>query len=145
LSEIVIARAAAVVLRAGHLLLSRNADDPFWSLPGGRIEPGECAEETLSREIAEELGVGSAQIGTLLWRIENPFTHSGRRYRETGFYYRVVLAAEACPLVEGEFAGPEPHLRLRWFPLAELADVDLRPAVLRERLTALSHPAGSLS
>jgi hypothetical protein len=36
-----------------------------------------------------------------------------------------------------ESEGPEAHLRLRWFPLAELGVVDLRPSILRERLTAL--------
>ncbi len=136
--EAVIARAAAVVLHDGRVLLSRNLEDAFWSLPGGRVEPGERAEEALRREIIEELGAGSAKIGTLLWRIENRFAHSGRRYRETGFYYRIELPAEACPVVQGEFANVEPHLRLRWFPLAELAAVDLRPDVVRRRLMALT-------
>ena len=135
--EAVRARAAAVVLRDGRVLLSRNLEDAFWSLPGGRVEPGERAEVALRREIAEELGAGSAKIGTLLWRIENRFAHAGRRYRETGFYYRVELPAEACPLVDGEFESAEPHLRSRWFPLAELAHVDLRPAVVRVRVRTL--------
>jgi ADP-ribose pyrophosphatase YjhB (NUDIX family) len=143
LPEIAIARAAAVMLPDGHILLSRNLEDAFWSLPGGRVEPGERPEAALRREIAEELGVEGANIGALLWVIENPFTHAGRRYRETGFYYQVAPPAGACPIVTGEFTGPEPHLRLRWFPLAKLAAVDLRPSVLRERLMALPHPARS--
>ena len=95
----VIARAAAIVLRDGRVLLSRNLEDAFWSLPGGRVEPDERAEEALAREIAEELGVVGAKVGTLLWRLENDFAHAGRRYRETGFYHRVEIAAASCPLV----------------------------------------------
>jgi 8-oxo-dGTP pyrophosphatase MutT (NUDIX family) len=98
--------------------------------------PASGPKRRSSSEIAEELGVEGANIGALLWVIENPFTHAGRRYRETGFYYQVAPPAGACPIVTGEFTGPEPHLRLRWFPLAKLAAVDLRPSVLRERLMA---------
>jgi 8-oxo-dGTP pyrophosphatase MutT (NUDIX family) len=137
ISETVIARAAAVVLRDGHVLHSRTLEDAFRSLPGGRLEPGERAEEALRRELAEELGFRSAKIGTLLWRLENDFAHAERRYRETGFYYRVEIAAASCPLVRDEFTASEPHLRFRWFPLGDLADVDLRPAVVRVRLRTL--------
>jgi hypothetical protein len=49
----------------------------------------------------------------------------------------VELPAEACPLVDGEFESAEPHLRSRWFLLAELAQVDLRPAVVRVRVRTL--------
>ncbi len=48
--------AAAVVVRDGRLLL---LEDRWarWGLPSGFIEKGESAEETLRREVSEELGV----------------------------------------------------------------------------------------
>ena len=122
-----------------------------WSRPA-QPQPGGCILEPAGRaRRARRAGGGGvaprdrggaggrerAKIGTLLWRIENRFAHAGRRYRETGFYYRVELPAEACPLVDGEFESAEPHLRSRWFPLAELAQVDLRPAVVRVRVRTL--------
>ena len=37
-----------------------------WELPGGRIEFGENPEETLRREIKEELGFGDLKIGKVV-------------------------------------------------------------------------------
>jgi histidinol-phosphate phosphatase family protein len=41
----------------GHLLLERRSDCGLWGLPGGRIEPGESAEQAAVREVAEETGL----------------------------------------------------------------------------------------
>jgi 8-oxo-dGTP diphosphatase len=45
---------------SGRLLLIQRDHDPhggLWSLPGGRIEPGESAEQALVREVREETGL----------------------------------------------------------------------------------------
>ena len=61
--------AAAVVWRDGCVLLTRRPPGgPFglkWEFPGGKLEPGETAEQALVRELREELGVGSVPRGTL--------------------------------------------------------------------------------
>jgi 8-oxo-dGTP diphosphatase len=61
--------AAAVVWREGRVLLTRRPPGgPFglkWEFPGGKLEPGETAEQALVRELREELGVGSVTQGTL--------------------------------------------------------------------------------
>jgi mutator protein MutT len=61
--------AAAVVRRDGRVLLTRRPPGgPFglkWEFPGGKLEPGETAEQALVRELREELGVGSVPQGTM--------------------------------------------------------------------------------
>ncbi len=45
----------------GSILLKRHGDNPWggdmWEMPGGKCEPGENLNQTLVREIREELGV----------------------------------------------------------------------------------------
>lgn len=50
------ATAAAVFNEEGLLLLQRRTDNGNWCLPGGSMEWGETAEESIVREVKEETG-----------------------------------------------------------------------------------------
>lgn len=57
--------ASVALLRAGRVLLIQRARAPWdgaWSLPGGRLEPGETAEDCAARELREELGLRVAGL-----------------------------------------------------------------------------------
>ena len=61
---------ALFVNSGGRVLLLRSGPEEsrygdqgdFWDLPGGRIAPGEGIEETLERELKEELGLEENQF-----------------------------------------------------------------------------------
>ncbi len=120
-------RAVAVVVTPTHVLLHRLVNDNFWSLPGGHVEMGEFAAETLRREMVEEIGE-AAQVGRLLWVSENLFTHNGRRFHEVGLYF-LARFAKNSPLYQKEGfmglevyepeVGPALKLEFRWFPREE--------------------------
>lgn len=46
----------AVVVKNGKLLFMREAQDGYWSLPGGWADLGESAREIAEREVLEETG-----------------------------------------------------------------------------------------
>jgi ADP-ribose pyrophosphatase YjhB (NUDIX family) len=52
--------ASVALVRDGKVLLIKRAFAPYqhlWTLPGGRVEPGETIEQCAIREIAEEVGL----------------------------------------------------------------------------------------
>jgi 8-oxo-dGTP diphosphatase len=57
---------AAIVRRDDDVLMVRQAgpgETPFWSIPGGRAEPGEFVTDALVRELAEETGISALELG----------------------------------------------------------------------------------
>ncbi|WP_244508766.1 NUDIX hydrolase [Rhizobium sp. NFR12] len=83
-------RIAGLGFRDGHVLVHRAVHETFWTFPGGRAEVGETSEETLKREMVEELGV-EVKVGRLLWAVENFFRYEDRDWHELGFYYLMEL------------------------------------------------------
>jgi len=120
---------AAVVDEQGRILLLRYRDEfsEWWVTPGGGREEGETDEQTLRRELEEEVGLVGFTFGPLLWELR------GWTRQEPGFgsfLSRVYL-------VRVDRFEP-PHLteaqELRWFSIPELKSVSTRPLDLAERL-----------
>ena len=129
-------RVAAVIERGGLLLLVRHQKpgrDPYWVLPGGRLEPGEAIPECAAREVREETGLAAAFLGVLY---VGEFLRKGRHTVDVTVRMVPEDDAEASLGADPEVApDAEPTLsELRWVGAEELRGIDLLPASLKERL-----------
>jgi 8-oxo-dGTP diphosphatase len=129
-------RVGAVVERNSALLLVRHQKpdrDPYWVLPGGRLEPGETIPECAEREISEETGL-SARFSGVLYVSE--FLREGRHTVDITVRMTAEENDEARLGSDPEVArGSEPTLReLRWVEVGELREIELLPAWIKDRL-----------
>jgi len=112
---------AAGIIRdgCGRILIARRrpgkAQAGFWEFPGGKLEPGETAEECLKRELLEEMGIGI-----------RPTALFGVHEHDYGAFLIRLIAVEA------EFAAGEitltDHDDYHWAEAAELGGFAFAPA-----------------
>jgi 8-oxo-dGTP diphosphatase len=111
--------AAVIRDEAGRYLITRRREGThlagLWEFPGGKREPGETLEQSLVRELREELGADFAITGpveTVRW------PYPGKT---------VVLHFLACRHVRGAIEPREGQL-MEWVSPAALRGYDFPPA-----------------
>ena len=132
-------RSVAVLLNGTKVLIHTTPRDNFWALPGGRVEFNEPANQTVKREMQEELGI-DIDVERLLWVVENFFNYNGKSYHELAFYFLVSAPTSANFYTEIKtFAGIEKDkdLIFKWHEIATLTDIKLQPKFLQNSLPSL--------
>ena len=107
----------AIAVDDDRLLMIRRGRGPAageWSVPGGRVEPGEMLAEAVVRELREETSLEGVCGEFVGWveRIGDDFHH-------VILDFRVTLLDEVDP-VAGDDAA-----EAAWVPLEEVADLNL--------------------
>ncbi len=92
-----------------------------WEFPGGKVEAHETHEETIVREIKEEL---KATI--------RPLEYIGKSYYEYHNLspyndFSITLYAYKCRLIEGNLTLTE-HTEARWSTIEEMKEMDFAAA-----------------
>lgn len=126
-------RVVAVWIEQDHILLHKQVEDSYWSLPGGRVVMGEASQESLKREMQEELGI-DIHVEQLIMVNENFFPYNEWDFHEIGFYY-IVKAANRVIFQKDAFHGLEgDRLLYKWIPMKELSEVQLYPQEVKDML-----------
>ena len=107
---------AALIWRDGRFMIcqrpAHKARGLLWEFVGGKVEPGETAEDACRREIEEELGLKL----TTLWYLDTI------EYDYPDFHLSMDVYVAPVP------AGTEPELRVheagRWLAHEDLLSVD---------------------
>ena len=136
----------AVVLDPAERILLVRFEFPtvtVWATPGGGIEPGETEEETLRRELDEELGLTDVDIGPHVWSRVHviPFLDGSWDGQRDRIHLVRVPQFEPAPRLTWDQLRSERVHELRWWTLDELRDagegVRFAPRRLPELLAAL--------
>ena len=115
---------AAIIINNNKILLTQRGYGEYkdkWEFPGGKIEENETKEETIIREIKEELDA-SIKVEKFLTKVE---------YDYTSFYLKmnVFIASLTSPhLLFKE------HESYKWIDVSELNDLDALDLLPADRL-----------
>lgn len=96
-----------------------RALEGFWEFPGGKVEENETHEETIIREIKEELNSTIKPI-KYIGKVEHEYTNLESPFSITMYGY-------ICKLIEGELTLSE-HTAKQWVEKNKLKDIDFAEA-----------------
>jgi len=103
--------AAGIVWRRGRVLIDRRKPTGLlgglWEFPGGKCRPGESLEETVVREVREEVGIEVRPM-SLLTVVRHAYSH-----------FRITLHAFQCRCLAGR-ARPIECDAVKWVAPADL-------------------------
>lgn len=121
----------AAAVQEGRILLVKHATKGFWDVPGGRIDDNESIEETLEREIGEELP--NAKLRKIdgfvcAYRVPDLVLDNG------GGLVLLVHAVE-LEFPEGLIEISDEHSEARWVSFDEARDIGSH--IVRHTVNAL--------
>lgn len=113
--------ACALIDADKRVLIARRPEGKplagLWEFPGGKIEPGETPEDTVIRELAEELTVKVTKPCLA------PLTFSSHDYLE----FHILLSLFVCRRWEGT-PRPREAQEIKWVRANRLRDYAMPPA-----------------
>lgn len=113
--------ACALVDADGRVLIAQRPQDKkmagLWEFPGGKVEPGERPEDTLIRELREELGI-ETRTACLA-----PLTFASHPYDD----FHLLMPLYVCRRYWG-IPQPLEHQALKWVRPLKLRDYEMPPA-----------------
>ena len=117
----------AAIIHDDKILLCKTLDleISFYFLPGGHIEHGESAEDSLLRELKEETSA-DCTIKRFLGCLEYSFEpgHSSICHNHE---YNFIFEAESDLLKsDKKIICPEKHIELIWMSISSLQEIDFR-------------------
>ncbi len=121
MARIVLVAAVALVDADGRVLLARRPEGKsmagLWEFPGGKVEPGERPEETLIRELHEELGIEVKEACLA------PLTFASHGYEN----FHLLMPLWICRRWTGTVVGREGQ-ELSWVRPQRLREFPMPPA-----------------
>lgn len=126
-------RACAVIIHDSKILVHKNINSDHYALIGGRVKIGENSENTVKREIFEELGK-EIVVEHYIATIENFFEMKGCKYHEILFIYKAEFVDDEDKNIIKTIQNVEgkDYLHYDWIQLDEIDKYTVLPAVIKK-------------
>ena len=119
--KLILVAACALIDADGRVLIAQRPQGKsmagLWEFPGGKVESGELPEETLIRELKEELGIDVKQ------ECLAPLTFASHRYPD----FHLLMPLYVCRRWEGTVTPTEGQ-QLAWVKPNRLRDYEMPAA-----------------
>ena len=125
--------AAALIIQHNQLLLVNHSKDGqynFWVPPGGKLQGGESIFDCARREAMEETGL-SVELDRIVYIVE----YADLGYHFCKFFIQCKRFDRTLTLANRE-PGETFLTDARFFSKADMAEIDVRPTVLKDRFWA---------
>lgn len=128
-------RAAVMINHNGKILTHKNINKGHYALIGGRVEIGESSEETVKREVMEELGK-EIEVTGYVATIENFFEMKGSKYHEILFIHKGEFVNDEDKKIEHTLKNLEgkDYLQYEWLDLDKIEEYPLLPQIAKQVL-----------
>ncbi|WP_027121390.1 NUDIX hydrolase [Mycoplasma leonicaptivi] len=129
-------RVGAIIKYKNKILITSDPWNNYWYLPGGKSTFGESTQQTLEREIKEEL---NCQVDTFKFAFltENFYTKADNiKYHELCFYYSIKLKSYDEITQKNEFIRIENgnKFRFKWVSKKELKGWNFHPNIVIDQI-----------
>lgn len=118
-----------------RVLLMKRADNDFWCLPSGGMDPGESVTETVIREVEEETGLIVNVVG-LVGIYSSPDVLV--RYAD-GNRFQIVSLCFAAEIIDGELRTTSEAVSVGYFTEEEAAAMEIMANHVERLCDAFSH------
>lgn len=139
-------RAAAIINHNGKILFHKNVAEDHYALIGGRVQITESSDDTIKREIFEELGK-EIELTGYICTVENFFKHKGKTYHEIMFVHEAEFVNDEDKKIldtiknieEAEIAKGK-HVQYEWLDINDLDKYEIRPGIIKDVLKKGTFP-----
>ena len=121
MAELLLVAACALIDQDNRVLIAQRPEGKamagLWEFPGGKVEPGETPEQTVIRELREELSV------TVTEACLAPLTFASHDYGE----FHILLPLFVCRRWDG-WPQPREAQQIKWVRANRLRTFPMPPA-----------------
>jgi ADP-ribose pyrophosphatase YjhB (NUDIX family) len=116
-----------IIRMENTILLCRSKQDKdYYFLHGGHVEFGETFEETIYKEMGEEIGLKKEHIKKITFKsyLENMFVENSDRHHELNMIFSIKIDEDI------KVISQEKHIVFEWVAMNDLKNIKILPGAI---------------